>query len=250
MTKSQGDHTLLDQHAGGIGHARHPPLSGPQDLGAMPLQLPLPAVVGRGMDAHGPTGRSDVANSAAIAKVRRRKRYSKSSCVTATPPGSLTWSSGRRMHRRSASVGDVPRCRYISGIGQASGAGQAPGMRGCHNVPSIVAASTSRHSSSLTASCPVAPAASRSPGDPGRRDDQRGTSSDDGVRHPHARWRDDKADLAALIQVARLAPDRVDHRHPPWIGREIRRCKHRAGRRSRAWGGRRDRISQQEGIIG
>ena len=68
---------------------------------------------------------------------------------------------------------------------------------------------------------------------PGRRDDQRETSSDDGVRHPHARGRDDKADLAALTQFARLAPYRVDHRHPSWTGREIRRCKHRAGRRSR-----------------
>jgi hypothetical protein len=54
--------------------------------------------------------------------------------------------------------------------------------------------------------------------DPGGGDDQRGTSSDDRVRHPHARGRDDKADRAALIRFARLAPHRVDHRHPPWIG--------------------------------
>ena len=50
--------------------------------------------------------------------------------------------------------------------------------------------------------------------DPRRRDDQHGTSPDDGVRHPHARGRDNKADPAAPIQFAWLAPDRVDHRHP------------------------------------
>src|SRR5215211_5039575 len=56
-------------------------------------------------------------SSAAIANTRRRKRYSRSSCVTATPPCGLTWSSARRMRRRSAQVGDVPRCRYIPGTG-------------------------------------------------------------------------------------------------------------------------------------
>jgi len=63
-----------------------------------------------------------------MAKVRRRKRYSRSSCWTATPPRCVTWSSARRMRRRSASVGDVPRCRYISEIGQVRGA-TCPAMR-------------------------------------------------------------------------------------------------------------------------
>jgi hypothetical protein len=57
-------------------------------------------------------------SSAAIANTRRRNRYSRSSCVTATRPFSSTWSSRRRMRRRSASVGDVPQCRYISETGQ------------------------------------------------------------------------------------------------------------------------------------
>jgi hypothetical protein len=55
-------------------------------------------------------------SSAAMAKVRRRNLYSRSSCVTATRPFSSTWRSRRRMRRRLASVGDVPRCRDISGI--------------------------------------------------------------------------------------------------------------------------------------
>jgi hypothetical protein len=59
-----------------------------------------------------------VPSSAAMAKVRRRKRYSRSSCRTATRPFSSTWSSRRRMRRRAALVGDVPRCRSISEIGQ------------------------------------------------------------------------------------------------------------------------------------
>jgi hypothetical protein len=58
-------------------------------------------------------------SSAAIANTRRRNRYSRSSCVTATRPFSSTWSSRRRMRRHFASVGDVPRCRYISGIGHS-----------------------------------------------------------------------------------------------------------------------------------
>src|SRR4029453_8138944 len=58
-------------------------------------------------------------SSPAMAKTRRRKRYSRSSCVTATPPRCVTWSSARRMRRRSVSVGDVPQRRYISGIGHS-----------------------------------------------------------------------------------------------------------------------------------
>jgi hypothetical protein len=50
-----------------------------------------------------------------------------------------------------------------------------------------------------------------------------------GVRDPHARWRDHEADLAALIRIARPTTRGIDHRHPPWIGCELRRCKHRAG---------------------
>src|SRR5829696_7516313 len=69
-------------------------------------------------------------SSAAMAKTRRRKRYSRSSCVTATPPRCMTWWSARRMRRRSASVGDVPRCRYISGTGQPSRRAGSADLRG------------------------------------------------------------------------------------------------------------------------
>jgi hypothetical protein len=61
VTERVGDHLLLHQRAGGIRHPRHPPLSGPQDLRAIAVQLALPAVVGRGMDPHGPTRRPDIA---------------------------------------------------------------------------------------------------------------------------------------------------------------------------------------------
>jgi hypothetical protein len=44
MAQGEGDHTLLDERAGGIGHARHPALPWPQDLRAVPVQLLLPAV--------------------------------------------------------------------------------------------------------------------------------------------------------------------------------------------------------------
>jgi hypothetical protein len=121
MTQREGDHPLLDQRAGGIGHPRHSALPRPQDLRAVPVQLPLPAVVGRGMDPHGRQAARTLPSSAAIANTHRRKRYSRSSCVTATRPFSSTWSSRRRMRRRCALVGDVPRCRYISGIGHTSG---------------------------------------------------------------------------------------------------------------------------------
>jgi hypothetical protein len=61
MSEGEGDHPLLDQRAGGIGHLRGPPFPGPQDLGAIAVQPVLPPVVGRGMDPHGPTGRPDIA---------------------------------------------------------------------------------------------------------------------------------------------------------------------------------------------
>ena len=70
-------------------------------------------------------------SSAAMAKVRRRTRYSRSSCVTATRPFSSTWSSRRRMRRRSAQLGDVPRCRYISGTGHPSGTEGPVDLRPC-----------------------------------------------------------------------------------------------------------------------
>jgi hypothetical protein len=61
MAKGEGDHPLLHQGAGGIGHPRDPSLPRPQDLRTMAVQLPLPAVIGRGVDPHGPAGRSHVA---------------------------------------------------------------------------------------------------------------------------------------------------------------------------------------------
>ena len=51
-------------------------------------------------------------SSLAMAKVRRRNRYSKSSCVTATHPFSSTWPSRRRMRPALRQWG-CARCRYI-----------------------------------------------------------------------------------------------------------------------------------------
>jgi len=61
MAQSEGDDALLDQDAGLVGHPRHPAFSWPQDLGAVPVQLVLPAVEGRGVDPHGPAGSAHVA---------------------------------------------------------------------------------------------------------------------------------------------------------------------------------------------
>jgi hypothetical protein len=61
MAQGEGDHPLLDQGAGGVGHAWWPPLSWSQDLGAMPVKLALPAVVGGGMDAHRSAGGPHIA---------------------------------------------------------------------------------------------------------------------------------------------------------------------------------------------
>ena len=61
VAEGEGDHPLLDQWAGGVGHAGHPAFSGPQDLVAVAVQLLLPPVVGGGLDPHGPTGRPHIA---------------------------------------------------------------------------------------------------------------------------------------------------------------------------------------------
>jgi hypothetical protein len=61
MPEGEGDHPLLDQHAGGIRHPRWSAFSGSQDLRAVAVELSLPAVVGGGMDAHGPTRRPHIA---------------------------------------------------------------------------------------------------------------------------------------------------------------------------------------------
>jgi hypothetical protein len=61
MAEGEGDHPLLDQDAGLIRHPRGPTFAWPQDLGAVAVQLPLPPVVGRGMDPHRPTRRPHVA---------------------------------------------------------------------------------------------------------------------------------------------------------------------------------------------
>jgi hypothetical protein len=61
VAEGEGDHPLLDQHTGGIGHAGWSTFPWPEDLGAVAVQPPLPAVVGRGVDAHRSTGRPDIA---------------------------------------------------------------------------------------------------------------------------------------------------------------------------------------------
>jgi hypothetical protein len=61
MPEGEGDHPLLDQHTGGIGHAGWSTFPWPEDLGAVAVQLPLPAVIGRGMNAHRSTGGPDIA---------------------------------------------------------------------------------------------------------------------------------------------------------------------------------------------
>jgi hypothetical protein len=67
--------------------------SWPQDLGAIAVQLPLPAVVGGGMDP--PSLDTPLGRCRTLGSWRRPvgERY-RSSSVTATPPRSLTWSSG------------------------------------------------------------------------------------------------------------------------------------------------------------
>jgi hypothetical protein len=61
MAQGEGDHPLLDQHAGLVRHPQHPALTWPQDLGPMAVQLPLPAVGAGGVDPHGPTGSPPIA---------------------------------------------------------------------------------------------------------------------------------------------------------------------------------------------
>jgi hypothetical protein len=61
VAEREGDHPLLDQHTCPIRHPWGPTFPGPQDLGAVPVQLPLPPVEGGGVDAHGPAGRPQVA---------------------------------------------------------------------------------------------------------------------------------------------------------------------------------------------
>jgi hypothetical protein len=61
MAEGEGDHPLLDQHAVLIGHPRHPAFPLAQDLGAVAIQLPLPAVIGGGVNAHGATRGPDIA---------------------------------------------------------------------------------------------------------------------------------------------------------------------------------------------
>jgi hypothetical protein len=61
MAEREGDHPLLDQHTGLIRHPRHAAFPGPQDLGTVAVQLPLPAVVGGGVNAHRTAPSTDVA---------------------------------------------------------------------------------------------------------------------------------------------------------------------------------------------
>jgi hypothetical protein len=61
VAEGERDHPLLDQDTGLVRHPRHATFPGPQDLWAMPLQLPLPAVVGGGVNAHGPARRPHIA---------------------------------------------------------------------------------------------------------------------------------------------------------------------------------------------
>ncbi len=63
----EGDDPLLDHLRQGVWHLWALALSGPQHLQAVALNLPSPAVVGRAVDAEGPTGLCD----------RRREAWAK-----------------------------------------------------------------------------------------------------------------------------------------------------------------------------
>jgi hypothetical protein len=87
---------------------------------AVAVQLRLSAVVRRRMDPYRPAGgphSAELGRDGEHSWTRAVK--SRSSCVTATPPRSLTWPSARRMRRRSAQVG------MYSGVATSPGTGQA-----------------------------------------------------------------------------------------------------------------------------
>jgi hypothetical protein len=69
VAEGEGDHPLLDQGAGGVGHARGPPLTGPQELGAIAVELALPPVEVEGWIPMARQAARTLPNSAAIAKV-------------------------------------------------------------------------------------------------------------------------------------------------------------------------------------
>jgi hypothetical protein len=56
MGEGEGEHPLLDQRRGRIGHARRAPLSRVQDVEAKAQHLAPPAVVGGAVDPHCPAG--------------------------------------------------------------------------------------------------------------------------------------------------------------------------------------------------
>jgi hypothetical protein len=59
MGEREGDDPLLDHLGQGVRHLRPPALARAQHLEAVALDLTLPAVVGRAVDAEGPTGLGD-----------------------------------------------------------------------------------------------------------------------------------------------------------------------------------------------
>ena len=59
MAEREGDDPLLDERGELVGHARPPPLARTQDLESVPLDHPLPAVVGRAVDAERAAGGAD-----------------------------------------------------------------------------------------------------------------------------------------------------------------------------------------------
>ena len=61
LAEGEGNDTLLDERAGGVGHARTAPLAWSQHLQAVVFGLVAPAVVGRVVDAHHPAGGTDAA---------------------------------------------------------------------------------------------------------------------------------------------------------------------------------------------
>ncbi len=56
MPEGAGDDALLDEHGNGVRHLRAAALAGPQDLEPEALDLCIPAVEGRAVDAVEPAG--------------------------------------------------------------------------------------------------------------------------------------------------------------------------------------------------
>ena len=118
VAQGEGQHSLLHEGRGLVGHLRPPPFPRPQDLRAEPEHLATPPVVRRGVDPHGPTGRPDVAELLGEGECSQPEPVPGIIDGQGGPPFRSTARSSERMGRLRLQVWDVPRRRYNSEIGQ------------------------------------------------------------------------------------------------------------------------------------